>query len=255
MGASQSTEATTANRSPASPMPSPGTVAALFVEEGGVYFGLEGVDPWPKSRDAMKYRGPHSVVAHPDCSRWCQMAPVNQARYGHKIGDDGGQFLAALAFVRLYGGVLEHPAYSLAWKKYGLRRPDPPGGWCPNFMPEPRYPGGRAWTALVYQRNYGHRAAKKTWLYYVGHEYPPPLIWGPGPKPEAWISTDRPRAELAAAGIAQLSKKEAKRTPEEFRDLLLSLARKSRNPDGKVEKSRFIEEEYMQARELFKGIL
>ena len=64
------------------------TVAALYVETGGAYFGLAGVDPWDQPRDARKYAGPWPVVAHPPCDRWCQMAPVNQARYGHKVGDD-----------------------------------------------------------------------------------------------------------------------------------------------------------------------
>jgi hypothetical protein len=54
------------------------------------------------------------------------------------------------------------------------------------------------------------------------------LAWGPGEQPEAWISADRPRAELAAMGIGQLSKKEAKATPIEFRDLLISFARTAR---------------------------
>lgn len=34
------------------------TVAALFVEDGGCYFGLPNVDPWPESRDARAYPGP-----------------------------------------------------------------------------------------------------------------------------------------------------------------------------------------------------
>ena len=36
-------------------------IAALFVEEGGTYFGLDGVDPWGKERDARLYRGPHAI--------------------------------------------------------------------------------------------------------------------------------------------------------------------------------------------------
>lgn len=190
-------------------------VAALFVETGGGYFGLPGVDPWDEARDARKYAGPHPVVAHPPCDRWCQMAPVNQARYGHKVGDDGGCFETAIAAVRAFGGVLEHPALSLAWRAFELPRPMA-GGWIKTMC------GG--WTCQVEQRHYGHRARKATWLYAFGLE-PPQLRWGPGPQPEAWISADRPRAELAAMGIAQLSKKEAKATPASFRDLLLSIAR------------------------------
>jgi len=75
-------------------------VAALFVETDGIYFGLPNVEPWDKTRDARTYPGARPVIAHPPCDRWCQMAPVNQARYGHRVGDDGGCFAAALEAVR-----------------------------------------------------------------------------------------------------------------------------------------------------------
>lgn len=189
-------------------------IAALYVETDGCYYGLPDVDPWDVSRDARTYAGPWPVVAHPPCDRWCQMAPVNQARYGHKIGDDGGCFAAALSAVRTWGGVLEHPALSLAWPAFDLPRPT--RGWSRTFC------GG--WVAHVDQRNYGHRATKATWLYAVS-DYPPLLLWHEPPPPEAWISTDRPRAELRAMGIAQLSKREAKATPIAFRDALISIAR------------------------------
>ena len=39
------------------------TVAALYVETNGSYFGLPGVDPWDEPRDARLYAGPHPVVA------------------------------------------------------------------------------------------------------------------------------------------------------------------------------------------------
>ncbi len=194
-------------------------VAALFVETNGIYFGLPNVDPWDKARDARTYAGPHPVVAHPPCDRWCQMAPVNQARYGHRIGDDGGLFEAALNIVRRWGGVLEHPALTLAWPAFGLPRPLAEG-WIKTFC------GG--WVGQVEQGQYGHRARKATWLYCFGLD-PPELRWGPGPEPEAWISADRPRFELAALGIDQLSKREAKATPIEFRDLLISLALSATN--------------------------
>lgn len=80
-------------------------IAALYVATGGCYFGLPDVDPWDEARDARRYNGPWPVVAHPPCDRWCQMAPVNQARYGHKIGADDGCFAAALAAVRRFGGL------------------------------------------------------------------------------------------------------------------------------------------------------
>lgn len=194
-------------------------IAALYVATDGIYFGIPDVDPWDITRDARKYTGPHPVVAHPPCDRWCQMAPVNQARYGHKIGEDGGCFASALAAVRRWGGILEHPAVSLAWPTFRLQKPTAVG-W------QRCVDGG--WVAQVEQRHYGHRARKATWLYGYGID-PVPLKWGRGDPPEAWISADRPRADLAARGIAQLSKKEAKATPIAFRDLLLSIARTALN--------------------------
>jgi len=72
-------------------------IAALYVETGGHYFDLEGVDPWDAARDARLYAGPHPVVAYPPCSRWCRLAGLVEARWGHKRGEDGGCFAAALA--------------------------------------------------------------------------------------------------------------------------------------------------------------
>lgn len=47
-----------------------GVIAALFVQDGGAYFGMSEVDPWPEARDARRYAGPWPVVAHPPCQRW-----------------------------------------------------------------------------------------------------------------------------------------------------------------------------------------
>lgn len=201
-------------------------IAALYVQTGGAYFGLPGVDPWDEIRDARGYEGPHPVVAHPPCSRWCQLAYVNQKRYGHRVGDDGGCFEAALFSVRRWGGVLEHPAYSHAWKAFDLTRPPKEGGWvrCKS------YPG--AWVCQVSQRVYGHRARKRTWLYWVGPDYatrPPELIWGDGEDPEAQVSFCKNHGN---SPLPRLSKKEAKATPPAFRELLLDLA----NQTGRKQK-------------------
>lgn len=189
-------------------------VAALFVEADGVYLGLPGVELWPEDRDARTYAGPWPVIAHPPCSAWCRMAPVNQVRYGIPIGADDGCFSAALAAVRRWGGVLEHPAGSLAWLEHRLPWPAVNSGWQRDFE------GG--WCCYVEQGNYGHRARKPTWLYAVADDLPP-LRWGRAKCPQAWVSTDRPRNVLAAMGIDQLSKSEAKRTPPAFRDVLLTI--------------------------------
>lgn len=103
-------------------------IAALYVETNGCYFGLAGVDPWDEARDARTYAGPHPVVAHPPCQRWGKMwfgQPLHISRGGAKkaLGDDGGCFAAALAAVRKFCGILEHPEHSHAWRHFGFNKP------------------------------------------------------------------------------------------------------------------------------------
>lgn len=217
-------------------------IAALYVQTGGCYFGLPDVDPWDEARDARLYAGPWSVVAHPPCTRWCQLAHVVEARYGHKVGDDGGTFAAALAAVRKWGGVLEHPAESLAWRAFKLARPR--RGWS-----APDAFGGRV--CDVSQVAYGHRARKRTWLYAVTDVEPPALDWR-SPPPAATVSfmtnhgggvaigdleplvsamVGRMRKEApqyAGDALPRLSKREASASPPAFRDALLSIARGAR---------------------------
>ena len=189
------------------------TVAALYVETNGVYFGLPDVDPWDEARDARLYAGPWPVVTHPPCARWCQLASVNEKRWGAKIGDDGGCFAAALWAVERFGGVLEHPAYSLAWSEYCLPRPGR-NGWTANID----RPG---WSTEVSQVAYGHPARKRTWLYYVG----------PNPRKLDWRDLTGARVVGAgvnsgqSAGRGRLTKREVLASPLAFRDALLSLAR------------------------------
>lgn len=131
-------------------------IAALFVERGGVYWDLPEVDPWDQERDARTYPGPWPVVAHPPCSRWCRLAGLVEARWGHRRGKDDGCFKSALFDVRRWGGVLEHPAYSDAWAFFELPMPNRHGGWHRGLC------GG--WSAHVEQGRYGHAAKKATWL-------------------------------------------------------------------------------------------
>ena len=185
-------------------------IAALYVETGGCYFGLPDVDPWDLARDARLYAGPWPVVAHPPCNRWCAgLADVNQARYGHRVGDDGGTFAAALASVRRWGGVLEHPAYTHAWSAFGLPEPFR-AGWQRTTC------GG--WVCRVSQVAYGHPARKRTWLYAVV-ESPPPMLWTEPPH-SVVISSDATLSARTGSWGAQNA-----RSPLAFRDALLAIAR------------------------------
>lgn len=195
-------------------------IAALFVEEQGAYSGLPDVDLWPKSRDARLYEGPYPVVAHPPCERWGRYwggSPGTWPRL--KLGDDNGCFAAALAAVRKWGGVLEHPEASHAWRAFEFNLPPRDGGWV-----VADWQGG--WTCCVEQGWFGHRARKATWLYASGVDLPS-LPWRRAPG--HFVRLDQgfhSKAERARkAGVCQrLSKQECAATPPAFRDLLLGIA-------------------------------
>lgn len=225
-------------------------VAALYVQRGGAYYGIEGVDPWDEQRDARTYAGPWPVVAHPPCARWGRYWHGGPSvRVRRKRGDDGGCFAAALEAVRRWGGVLEHPADSSAWRAFGLMLPPRDGGWISAGLSDP------GWTCCVEQGHYGHRARKATWLY-AAHVHLPSLRWGPsaartrldsgfhsakerramsrppvgiGPEQRAqrraWLNQRALVTGKAWVCPEIMGKREREATPPAFRDLLLSVAR------------------------------
>jgi len=137
-------------------------------------------------------------------------------------GDDDGCFAAALAAVRKWGGVIEHPWGSHAWPHFGLNTPPRSGGW---IMAD--FEGG--WTCCVEQRPYGHHARKPTLLYAVGCDLPR-LVWGAteaqlDPKIVARIGIKRARkqGEVASKGGGTDSSARIY-TPPAFRELLLGMA-------------------------------
>lgn len=193
----------------------PTTISALYVAKGGCYFDVAGIDPWDIDRDARLYDGPFPVVAHPPCQLWGRFAHVNFARWGgehNRPGNDGGCFSAALSAVRRWGGVLEHPAFSDAWKAFNLPRPEPEK-WLFN---------GGDWVCEVWQSAYGHKARKRTWLLYCGRTAPPPLNWD---RPEAAYQIGFHDQRGKARNKPTVSRKTASATPIMFRDALVSLAR------------------------------
>ena len=139
------------------------------------------------------------------------MSMVNHYRWGSPINEDGGCFKAALAAVRRWGGVLEHPAESRAFRAHGIPEPTA-GGWQRTIDGD--------WVTEVRQAAYGHRATKRTWLLYRGDRLPPPLKW------------ERKRGTHQIGGfdvtLPQLPKRERAATPIPFRDLLISIAETAR---------------------------
>ena len=208
------------------------TVDALYVDPKGVYVGLPDVEVWDEARDARRYAGPWPVVAHPPCARWSRLAGFTEARFGLKRGDDGGCFASAVASVRRFGGVLEHPAHSAAWSRYDLPRPTWYGGWTHSLTD----PGAACY---IEQGRYGLPVKKATWLYAVDVELPE-LEWGytpdgDGPTPNGPHGGMNNWRDAWANGVTGFTFYKGHRhdglrssTPPAFRDVLLAMARSAR---------------------------
>lgn len=209
------------------------TVAALYVETGGSYYGLPGVIPFDEKADARMYDGPHPIVAHPPCQRWGKMwkgQPGNIKRGKvERLGDDGGCFKSALFDVRRFGGVLEHPEHSNAWRVFGINKPPREGGWV-------KADDHAGWTCRVEQGQYGHYCPKPTWLLVYGVSYDdlPDLRWGVHKVTDDMFPQDKVekhgieycrRAGLMAFAGGGKDSSARIHTPDEFRDILINIAR------------------------------
>jgi hypothetical protein len=199
-------------------------IAALYIEPEGCYANVPGVDAWCEMRDARCYAGPCPVVAHPPCQRWGRMAHGGPSAPGTKVaGDDNGCFAGALAAVRRWGGVLEHPCDSKAWAHFEMIKPKRHAGWT---VPD-RF-GGRS--CYVEQGHYGHMSRKPTWLYACGVNFPE-LNWTKGeqrlhPTALARYGYEKARRIGMTAMVGGKDKTKIRNaTPCEFRDVLISIAR------------------------------
>lgn len=155
------------------------------------------------------------MVAHPPCQLWVNFAALNYKRYGgehNRPGNDGGCFNSALKSVRRWGGVLEHPAGSNAWLEFGLSRPVGTG-WSQSNQTE--------WVGEVWQSAYGHKARKRTWLFYASPGGHPPYEadWSrpTGTHQVGWFDRNKPT----------LGKREASATPKPFAEFLICLAHRA----------------------------
>lgn len=124
--------------------------------------------------------------------------------------------------VRCFGGVLEHPEGSHAWRTFGLNTPRRGKGW----IKADEFGG---WTCSVEQGHYGHTARKSTWLYIVDTYLPALPIGASSGKrlDEGFHSKEEAREARMAPGWQprkRLSRSERIDTPMAFRDLLLDMA-------------------------------
>jgi hypothetical protein len=191
-------------------------VAVLFARADSFYKTIPGCDVWDAERDARKWQGGAPVVAHPPCRAWGQLRHFAKPR-----PDEKELAVWAVAQVRKFGGVLEHPARSTLWPHCGLPLP----GHRDEF-------GG--WTLPIFQSWWGHRAEKSTRLYIVGCapiDVPVmPLVLGetshvvsPGGAPRA----DGSRRRKGDPGWRpSIRKAEREHTPPQLAEWLVELAKR-----------------------------
>lgn len=175
-------------------------ISVLFARRDSIYKRIDGCDVWDADRDALKWPGGNRVVAHPPCRGWGRLRHFAKPRPGEK---ECGVW--AVEQVRKWGGVLEHPSYSSLWKACGMPRP----GSFDDF-------GG--WTLPVLQWWWGHKAAKATWLYFVGVRR--------SDLPEIPFRIGQAEYVVARSRYAplcpELSKADRERTPKRFGEWLVS---------------------------------
>ena len=222
-------------------------IAALYIEPEGCYADVSGVDAWCEIRDARSYVGPHPVVAHPPCQRWGRMAKGGpSAPDTEKVGHDNNCFASALDTLATYGGVIEHPEASKAWRWFGLEKPTRHAGWQRTRGPliwwvqpvtgrlywRDCRREGEWWTCYVEQGHYGHMSRKPTWLLTnrIPRDKLPELNWSKGeqrlhPTALARYGYEKARRIGMTAMVGGKDKTKIRNaTPVEFRDLLISIA-------------------------------
>ena len=122
-------------------------VAVLCASSTSIYHQMTGVDVYDAKRDARSFAGGVPVVAHPPCRGW-------SAFCRHQAKPEPGELELGLWCVeqlRLWGGVLEQPAYSRLWDAAGIPKPLQP-------------PVDGVWSMMVDQSWWGDRRSKRTWL-------------------------------------------------------------------------------------------
>ena len=182
-------------------------IAALYVDvKGGPYPHINGVECWGLPyRNALHYEGPYPVVAHPPCGAWGRLRHLHKKR-------DGLCAPLAVDQVRMWKGVLEHPAGSLLWDAEALPRPG---------QPEDQFGG---YTVEVNQCDWGHPCKKPTWLYCVGVPREAHECRAPGtPTHGIWYGRFE-RSGHAGPKLKGASKEIRRRTPPLFAEYLVRLA-------------------------------
>lgn len=176
-------------------------VAVLFARQDSIYKADPTLDVYDIERDARTWPGGCQVVAHPPCRAWGLLRQFAKPRE-----DEKQLAIDAVALVRKFGGVLEHPARSDLWNHCALPKP---GEFSDQY-------GG--FSLEIDQFHFGHKAQKRTWLYIVGTDSTPAIPHREG-KPTHVI---KPMKNGTGAKI--VTKAEREHTPPKLAQWLVNLA-------------------------------
>lgn len=185
-------------------------IAVLFARADSVYKTLPDCDVWDAERDATRWPGGTTIIAHPPCRAWGAFAMFAKPRDGEKE-----LALFAVEKIRQFGGVLEHPKASKLWEAAQLPGPNQ----------RDRFGG---WTLGIHQHWFGHRAEKATKLYIVG--------CAPADIPDIPLSLTYPTHVIGDVGRAgknkrpEISKPDRERTPLPMAQWLVELAQRCSGP-------------------------
>lgn len=165
------------------------TVPVLFTRKNSPYRAL-GCDCYDIERDALTWQGGRPCIAHPPCRSWGQLSHMAKPRSGERE-----LAVWAMAQVRRFGGVLEHPINSKLWAESG----------CLSWGVRDSFGGV---LVPLFQSSFGHRAPKLTGLYLVGVHVP-----------------DIPPPQPTTTTVERMGRPEREATPPELARFLVDLVR------------------------------
>jgi len=185
-------------------------VAVLFARRDSIYKTLPGCDVYDADRDARTFEGGMPVVAHPPCRAWGRLRA-----FANPVPGEMNLGRLAVALVREFGGVLEHPAGSLLWRAQMIP------------LPGAERDQWHGWTLAAPQKWWGHKAEKASWFCIVGaapDDLPSlPIVLGDA----AYVVQSRKRS----GHKPHITKAEREHTPSDLARWLVETARRCRVPE------------------------
>ena len=125
-------------------------IPVLFTQKNSNYNKIQIIDCYDEKRDALSFNARIPLIAHPPCRKFSKLRGLSTAPTKEKQ-----LAFFALAQVRMFGGILEHPRSSTLWKEG-------------NFNLDGSVDSYGGFLRSVDLSWFGFPARKKTMLYFCG---------------------------------------------------------------------------------------